>query len=157
MLNLPQLLHLTSGCSEGLTELTAFDNALRAGGIDNLNLIRVSSIVPEGARFGDKPDLPVGTIVPTVYSTITSTIPGETISAVIGAGVGEHGGVLMEYHHTGSGADAERVVRGMVEEGFDKRGWKLEDVFFATAEHTVERLGCAMAAVLLLDSKEVRA
>ncbi len=157
MLNLPQLLHLTSGCSEGLTPLTAFDNALREAGIDNLNLLRVSSIVPKGARFGPKPDLPVGTLVPTVYTQVASNVPGEVISAVIGVGTGEHGGVLMEYHHRGPADDAERVCRAMVEEGFERRGWKLEDVRFATAEHKVDRLGCATAAVLLLDSKEVRA
>lgn len=157
MLNLPQLLHLTSGCSEGLTPLTAFDNALRAAGIDNLNLLRVSSIVPVGARFGEKPDLPVGTLVPTVYTQIVSNVPGEVVSAVIAAGIGEPGGVLMEYHHRGPGDDAERVARSMVEEGFAKRGWDLLDVRFATAEHKVERLGCAAAAVLLLDSREVSA
>jgi len=157
VLNLPQLLYLASGCSEGLTPLTAFDNALRDAGIDNLNLIQVSSIIPKGAVFGPKPDLPVGTIVPTVYSSVTSNVPGEVISAVIGAGTGEHGGVLMEYHHNGHGDDAERVCLGMVEEGFQRRGWKLEGVQFVTAEHKVDRLGCAVAAVLLLDNKEVRA
>jgi arginine decarboxylase len=156
LLYVPRLLHLTQGCSEGLTELTAFDNALRAAGIDNLNLIRVSSIMPKGARFGPKPDLPVGTMVPTVYSSITSTTPGEVISATIAAGSGEHGGVLMEYHHTGSGDEAEGVCGRMVEEGFQKRGWKLDGITFATAEHKVDRLGCAVAAVLLLDSEEVK-
>lgn len=157
MLNLPQLLYLTSGCSEGLTPLTAFDNALRAAGIDNLNLLRVSSIVPKGARFGPKPDLPVGTLVPTVYTHVVSNVPGEVISAVIAAGTGEQGGVLMEYHHRGPADGAERVAATMVEEGFAHRGWTLEDVRFASAEHKVDRLGCAAAAVLLLDSKEVRA
>ncbi len=156
MLFLPSLLHLTSGCAEGLTPLTAFDNALREAGIDNLNLTRVSSIVPKGARFGPKPDLPVGTVVPTVYAQITSNVPGEVISAVIAAGTGSEGGVLMEYHHRGPADDAERVCQSMVEEGFARRGWNLEDVRFATAEHKVDRLGCATAAVLLLDSEEVR-
>ena len=155
MLNLPRLLHLTSGCSEGLTPLTAFDNALRAAGIDNLNLIRVSSIVPRGARFGERPDLPVGTIVPAVYTHVVSNVPGEVISAVIAAGTGVEGGVLMEYHHRGPADDAERVAAAMVEEGFSRRGWRLEDVRFASAEHKVDRLGCAAAAVLLLDGVPV--
>lgn len=155
MLYLPRLLHLTRGNSEGLTELTAFDNALRDAGIDNLNLVKVSSIVPKDARFGPRPDLPVGTVVPTVYAHITSSVPGEVISAVIAGGVGEHGGVLMEYHHRGTADNAKRIVTSMVEEGFERRGWKLDDVHYATAEHTVERLGCATAAVLLLESEEV--
>jgi arginine decarboxylase len=155
LLYLPRTLHLTRGNSEGLTALTAFDNALRDAGIDNLNLVKVSSIVPKGAVLGPRPDLPVGTIVPTVYASITSSVPGEVISAVIAGGVGEHGGVLMEYHHRGTAENAERIVTSMVEEGFDKRGWKLDDVHYATAEHTVDRLGCAVAAVLLLDSVSV--
>lgn len=155
MLYLPRLLHLTQGCSEGLTPLTAFDNALREAGIDNLNLVKVSSIVPKGARFGPRPELPVGTVVPTVYTQVVSNVPGEVVSAVIAAGVGEHGGVLMEYHHRGTAENAERIVTAMVEEGFQRRGWKLDDVKYATAEHKVDRLGCATAAVLLLESEEV--
>ena len=155
MLYVPRLLHLTQGCAEGLTPLTAFDNALRAAGIDNLNLVRVSSIVPKDARFGPLPALPVGTVVPTVYTHIVSNVPGEVISAVIGAGTGADGGVLMEYHHSGRADDAERVVTSMVEEGFARRGWTLDQLLFASAELKVERLGCAAAAVLLLESEEV--
>jgi arginine decarboxylase len=154
VLYVPRLLHLARGSAEGLTSLTAFDNALREAGIDNLNLIQVSSIVPKGAHFGPRPYLPVGTIVPTVYSQVVSHIPGEVISAVIAVGTGSEGGVLMEYHHEGPAADAERVGQAMVEEGFSRRGWKLEDMQFATAEHKVDRLGCAVAAVLMLPSVE---
>ena len=152
---MPRLLHFASGCSEGLTPLTAFDNALRDAGIDNLNLIKVSSIVPKGARFGPLPRLPVGTLVPTVYTHVVSNLAGEVISAVIAAGVGADGGVLMEYHHKGPADDAQRVAQAMVEEGFARRGWRLDDVRFASSEHKVDRLGSAVAAVLLLDSEEV--
>lgn len=157
MLYVPRLLHLARGCSEGLTPLTAFDNALRDAGIDNLNLIRVSSIVPKGARFGPRPELPVGTVVPTVYTHVVSNVPGEVVSAVIGAGVGSEGGVLMEYHHRGTADNAERIVTAMVEEGFQRRGWELQDIQYATAEHKVDRLGCATAAALLLDGEPVGA
>lgn len=155
MLYVPRLLALAQGCSEGLTPLTAFDNALREAGIDNLNLVKVSSIVPKDARFGPVPVLPVGTIVPTVYTHVVSNVPGEVISAVIAAGTGAHGGVLMEYHHRGPADDAQRVAQAMVEEGFARRGWRLDDVRFASSEHKVDRLGSAVAAVLLLDGEEV--
>src|SRR5918992_2961447 len=82
LLYVPRLLHLAQGCSEGLTPLTAFDNALREAGIDNLNLVKVSSIVPKDARFGPRPPLPVGTVVPTVYTHVVSSLSGEVISAV---------------------------------------------------------------------------
>lgn len=155
MLYIPRSIHLTNGCAEGLTPLTAFDNALREAGIDNLNLVQVSSIVPEGARFVPRPDLPVGTVVPTVYSRIVSGIGGEIVSAVIAAGTGAEGGVLMEYQHRGRADDAERVAQAMVEEAFAHRGWELTEVGFASAEHKVDRLGAAVAAALLLDPVEV--
>lgn len=145
----PDLVHLARGVAEGFTPLNAFDNALLAARVHNLNLIRVSSIVPKGAVFADLPALPVGTLVPTVYTQITSNVPGEIISACVGAGIGEEGGVLMEYHHRGRGDDCEGVVDSMIQEGFAKRGWRLERVIFTTAEHKVDRLGCAVAAAIL--------
>lgn len=156
LLYVPRLIHLAQGSGEGLAPLTAFDNALRAAGIDNLNLIRVSSIVPAGARFGPKPTLPVGTIVPTVYTHIVSNVPGEIVSSVIAAGTGAEGGVLMEYHHRGPADDGMRIAQSMVEEGFARRGWTLEDVRFASSEHKVDRLGCAVAAALMLDGEPPR-
>src|SRR5205085_2599580 len=51
----PNRLWLAAGSSEGTTELNAFDNALLAGGIGNLNLIKVSSVVPQGAEFLQAP------------------------------------------------------------------------------------------------------
>lgn len=138
-----------------MTPLNAFDNALHEAGVHNLNLVRASSIVPKGARFGRLPTLPVGTVVPTVYSKIDSNVPGEIITACIGAGVGSEGGVLMEYQHAGPADDAERVTLAMIEEGFQRRGWELDHVLFATAEHKVDRLGCAVATAVLLDGEHV--
>jgi arginine decarboxylase len=150
MFTVPDLIHLARGTSEGLTPLNAFDNALLEAGIHNLNLIRVSSIVPQGARFGALPKMATGTLVPCVYAQITSNLRGEIVSACVGAGVGADGGVLMEYHHRGPGDDAERVVMSMIEEGFERRGWTLDSVLFATSEHKVDRLGCAVAAAILV-------
>jgi arginine decarboxylase len=155
MLVVPRTIHLAHGAAEGLTPLNAFDNALAEAGIHDLNLIRVSSIVPEGAGFGELPPLPVGTVVPAVYSKVTSNVPGEVIAACIGAGIGSKGGVLMEYQHAGPADDAERVTQAMVEEGFRRRGWELDRVLFATAEHKVDRLGCAVAAAVFLDGVPV--
>jgi hypothetical protein len=42
-----------------------------------------------------------------------------------------------------------------VEEGFRRRGWTLDEIQFASAEHKVDRLGCATAAVLLLEGEPV--
>jgi len=41
---------VASGTGEGATPLAAFDAALEAAGIQNFNLIHMSSIIPPGAR-----------------------------------------------------------------------------------------------------------
>jgi arginine decarboxylase len=146
----PNRLWLSAGSAEGTTELNAFDNALLNAGIGNLNLIKVSSIVPAGAEFLQAPPvIAPGSLVPTVYSVIHSDTAGETICAALGIGIGRDShGMIFEYH-AHSREVAERVVTGMVEEGFARRGLPLERVTVTVAEHRVERLGCAVAAVVL--------
>lgn len=46
MVTLPKYVSLTSGHAEGMDDMTSFDNALKAAGIADLNLIKVSSMVP---------------------------------------------------------------------------------------------------------------
>ena len=146
----PNVLWLTAGSAEGSTELNAFDNALLDAGIGNLNLIKVSSIVPKGARFLETaPTIEPGSLVPTVYSVMTSDTAGETVCAALGIGIGRDShGMIFEYHAT-SREVTERVVGGMVEEGFARRGLPLERLTVRVAEHRVERVGCAVAAVVL--------
>jgi arginine decarboxylase len=146
----PNRLWIAAGAAEGVTELNAFDNALLAAGIGDLNLIKVSSVVPAGAEIlHTPPRIAPGSLVPTVYSVMSSDTAGETICAALGIGIGRDShGMIFEYH-ANSRDVAERVVRGMVEEGFARRGLPLERVTVASAEHRVERLGCAVAAVVL--------
>ncbi|HEY8486155.1 MAG TPA: pyruvoyl-dependent arginine decarboxylase, partial [Limnochordales bacterium] len=80
MLPVPTKYALAAGAAEGETPLNAFDNALLAAGIGNLNLVRVSSIVPPGARRVDYVDLPPGALAPTAYGAVTSQQPGELIA-----------------------------------------------------------------------------
>lgn len=47
----PDCIWPTSGHAEGITELNAFDNALLNAGIGNLNLIKLSSIVPANVEI----------------------------------------------------------------------------------------------------------
>lgn len=147
----PTRVHLARGSAEGRSDLTAFDNALRDAGIADLNLVRVSSIVPRGAILTERPpSLPVGTVVHAVYTSVASDVPGELVSACVGAGTGVSGGVLMEHSCHGPADEAERAVRAMIEEAFEGRGWALDRVLLTTSEHKVERRGCAVAAALLL-------
>ena len=145
----PKALSLVAGHGEGGSELNAFDRALRDAGVADLNFLRVTSIVPPGARVIELPAYPPGILMPAVYARISSTSPGDVISAALGVGLSrEHHGVIMEYAGHESRAEAERAARQMVVEGLAMRGLPLDEVIVVAAEHTVERAGSAVALAL---------
>ncbi|HEY8416486.1 MAG TPA: arginine decarboxylase, pyruvoyl-dependent [Limnochordales bacterium] len=150
MLPTPKKFTLVAGAAEGETRLNAFDNALLVAGIGNLNLLRVSSILPPAAEHVEKLDIPPGSLTPTAYGYITSDVPGEQIAAAVGIGFSEDTyGVIMEWEGYGTAAQAEAEVRRMLEEAFQVRNLKLTKMMFKSAEHKVQRCGCAFAAVAL--------
>jgi arginine decarboxylase len=145
----PKALSLVAGHGEGGTELNAFDRALRDAGIADLNFIRVTSIVPPGARVIELASYPPGILMPAVFARIASTRPGDVITAALGVGLSrEHHGVIMEYSGHVNRAAAEDTARQMVVEGFAMRGLTLDEVFVVAAEHTVERAGSAVAVAV---------
>src|SRR5690606_33499850 len=146
----PKKFTLVAGAAEGPTTLNAFDNALLAAGIGNLNLLRVSSILPPAAELVEELDIPPGALTPTAYGAITSEEPGETIAAGVAVGMSEDTfGVIMEWSGRATAEEAEAKVRAMVEAAFAHRGMELKNVLVKSAEHTVEKAGCAFAAVAL--------
>ncbi|MQL52346.1 arginine decarboxylase, pyruvoyl-dependent [Desulfofundulus thermobenzoicus] len=150
MLPTPQKFFLTAASAEGHSQLTAFDNALLAGRIGNINLIRVSSILPPGAQYDPDLVIPPGSLVPTAYGYVISDVPGELIAAAVGIGFSaESFGVIMEFAGRCSRQEAEGRIEAMLREAFDSRGMKLVEVKIAGTEHRVEKIGCALAAVPL--------
>jgi len=145
----PRAISVVAGSGEGRTELTAFDRALMDAGIANLNFLRVTSILPAGTAVVPVPALEPGTLTPAVYARIASHTPGERIAAAVGVGVSPDAyGVIMEYSHSGTGENAEGIVRSMVEEAMALRDLPLERVVVAVKEHVVQRIGCVVAAVV---------
>lgn len=150
MLPTPKRYKVVSGASEGATMLTAFDGALLKAGIGNINLVRVSSILPPQANFDPQLQIPPGSIVPTAYGSIISDKPGDVISAAVGVGVSRDTfGVIMEFSGHCTKQVAEDTIRKMVEEAFKLRKMELVEVKITVAEHKVEKIGCALAAVPL--------
>ncbi len=150
MLATPKKYFLTAASAEGHSHLTAFDNALLAGKIGNINLIRVSSILPPGAEFCRDLAIPPGSLVPTAYGYIISEEPGQIIAAAVGVGLSEDTfGVIMEYSCVGSREAAHEAIEEMLREAFASRGMKLKDMKIAATDHRVRKIGCALAAVPL--------
>jgi arginine decarboxylase len=143
----------TAGSAEGATPLNAFDNALLAAGIGNINLVRVSSILPPATDIVALPRLKPGAIIPTAYAAVTSEVPGEVITAAVGWALPDdpsRNGIIMEFHDKATRDEAERAIEQMLEEAFRARGWSIREIRVFASEHRVERTGCALAAVTLL-------
>lgn len=150
MLPVPSKFALVVGRGEGATPLNSFDAALLDAGIGNLNLVRVSSILPPGAQFSPGLQIPPGTPTPTAYGYITSSSPGQVIAAAVGVGIsGDTYGVIMEYEGHCTKEEAEKRVQTMVEEGFRMRSLFLKEVLVQGIDHRVEKTGSVLAAVVL--------
>lgn len=148
----------TAGHAEGSTPLNAFDNALLSAGLGNVNLLKVSSIVPPDVDIVALPKIKPGTLIPTAYAAITSQVSGELISAAVGYALPKdrtQAGVIMEYHNVAPRAEAEDTVRQMLEEAFRVRGGTIRELAVVAAEHRVERVACAVAAVALFSEDDL--
>jgi arginine decarboxylase len=150
MLPTPRKFTICAGAAEGPTRLNAFDNALLAAGIGNLNLLRVSSVLPPGAEYAEKLDIAPGSLTPTAYGTITSSTPGERIAAAVGIGfTADTFGMIMEYSGVCTKEEAEREVGRMIEEAFKQRNLPLVKKMVKGADIVVEHIATAFAAVAL--------
>lgn len=150
MLPTPTRYFITAASAEGATALNAFDNALLAARIGNVNLVRLSSILPPGAVYESDLELPPGALVPIAYGSIVSDTPGELIAAAVGVIVSPGDiGVIMEFGGKCNRDEAHAAVNRMLDEAFARRGLSAKDKRIAAVEHRVERVGCCLAAVPL--------
>lgn len=150
MLPTPKKFKIVAGSAEGETLLNSFDNALLQSGIGNVNLLRISSILPPESIYVPDLVLPPGSLVPTAYGYVISEKKGEKIAASVGIGFSENSfGVIMEYAAKGTKEEAEAAIRQMLRNAFATRGLGLKDMQLASTEHVVDRIGCAFAGVAL--------
>lgn len=148
----PDAYFLVTGCSEGYMPLNAFDGALLNAGIGDTNLLKISSIIPPGATRIEPLKPPAGALIPSAYSSITSTVKGQTISAAVAAVFPEdpaQPGLIMEYSAAGSPEETERICRDMAGHGMEMRGQKVSRFESVSISHQVENVGAAFAAVVL--------
>src|SRR5918992_5156451 len=114
----------TAGHAEGGTTLNAFDNALLVAGIGNINLIKVSSILPPEVPVIELPKIKPGALIPTAYAAMTSETPGETVAAAVGYALPDDPGkpgVIMEFHGVATQAAAEETIAAMLAQAFPVR------------------------------------
>ncbi len=145
---------LTTGRGEGDTALTAFDAALLDAGLGNYNLVKMSSIMPPGARPSSRlhEEMPPGSLLPVAYGFLTSDQPGQIVSAAVAVGfTGATYGLIMEQKAQQPREETERQVMEMVREGLTRRGLPTAEIRVAGTECRVAagRVACAFAAVAI--------
>ena len=151
MISKPERFIIVAAAAEAEHGLTAFDAALLKAGLGNVNLIKLSSILPPGCKEEEYGiSFPLGAFVPTAYGAICSEKKGELISAAVGIGFSEDSfGVIME-HSGNCGAEAARAkVEAMLREAFANRNMALKGIKIKSVEHRVEKAAAAIAAVAL--------
>lgn len=154
MVPTPNVFSLVKGAAEGRTRLNAFDNSLLNAGVGDTNLMRMSSILPPGAKEKsiEELELPKGGLIPLAYATIDSTTPGRYISAAIAVGIPEdesEPGVIMEFEDHSKLDNVEAIVRQMVIDAFEYRKRELKEIKSIGIEHHVENCGATFAAAVL--------
>ena len=142
---------ITTGKAEGPTKLNAFDNALLDAGIGDINLIKVSSIIPASAELVNLPEFPAGEMVNTVLSYTSSDCEGDLISAVIALAVGDVLGCVVEY--SGINQDSSKIKEKavyMAKYMMQIRNMEIRKIIVEQQDHIVRKQGAAVAALVYL-------
>jgi arginine decarboxylase len=143
---------ITSGRAEGPTKLNAFDNALLDAGIGDVNLIKVSSILPSGTEVVPVPDFCAGDMINCVMAYASSDVEGDLISAAVAVATSEDFGCVVE--NTGINRDIKDVrdeAESMVRYMMNVRGLKIKEIIIADECHIVKKQGAVVASVVYIE------
>lgn len=143
---------IVSGKDEGPTKLNAFDNALSDAGIGDVNLIKVSSMLAGNAEICDLPKLKAGSMVNCVLSELTSDNPGDVLTVVVAAAIGDELGCVVETSGINNDSkdlieEAEYMVRYMME----KRNVEIKDLIVEPCTTQVKNIASCVASVVYLN------
>lgn len=142
---------ITSGKAEGPTKLNAFDNALLDAGIGDVNLIKVSSIIPANTRIIELTKLTAGDMINCVLSYKSSNNPGDLISAAIAVATSSDFGCVIE--HGGINEDPEKIRKeaiSMAKYMMEVRNLKIKELIVEEINHKVIDLGAVVASLVYL-------
>lgn len=140
---------IRTGSGAGLTRLSAFDAALLAAGVANLNLVPLSSVIPPGSRMTRTAE-PLharhGDRLYCVLATAWADQPGETAWAGLGWARDVTTGGLFVEHHSGSRASLLEQIHLSLADMSANRGGGYDEVETVSASaHYLDRPACAVA------------
>lgn len=143
---------IVCGKDEGPTKLNAFDNALSDAGIGDVNLIKVSSMLAGKTTVEELPKLKPGAMVNCVLSEITSDVPGDVITAVVAAALGDDLGCVVETSGINKNIeDLKDETEFMVRYMMEKRDVKINDLIIKASSTTVKNIASVVASVVYLN------
>jgi arginine decarboxylase len=158
---IPYEYFITSGIGESDIAIHAgsFDQALKDAGIQNVNIITYSSILPSIAKKVEKKELKFGSVVETIMAVANGEKGKRVTAGLIIGWVYDNkgkkvGGLVAEYH----GSDEENVVKEILkrslEEMFSSRfpsNYKLEDIEIYTRSFVPrKKYGTAIVAIVFI-------
>lgn len=154
MLPLPSKFFVTSGkASSPVSDLNAFDQALVDAGIGDLNIVMVSSILPEGIRQVPRRALPRGAITHCVLAQQRGN-EGELVSAGIGFALREdnEGGYVVEGHLHGTQKRLKEILKWKLDAMGELRNIGLKKMNFKTEEISIpmDNYGVVLAACVFI-------
>jgi len=151
---IPKEFFITSGKAiSPVSQLNAFDRALKEAGIAQCNLVEVSSILPPGCKEGKVKEIPAGSIIHTVMARMDGT-EGMTISAGIAWAWEKNGkyGLVAEAHGQMDQKSLKVTLERKVREMAETREIEICEISYRTEVLTVplEDYGCVIAALIHL-------
>jgi arginine decarboxylase len=143
---------ITSGKSEGPSKLNAFDNSLLDAGIGDVNLIKVSSIIPADSEFVKLPTLKKGDMINCVLAHTSSDKKGDKITAAIAVAISDDFGCVAESSGVNKESyEIENNALFMVKEMMKVRNIKIKKIIVEKISHIVQNQGSVVAAVIYLE------
>ncbi|WP_137289289.1 pyruvoyl-dependent arginine decarboxylase [Natronorubrum halophilum] len=141
------------GAASGPTAMSSYDAALAEAGVENYNLVSVSSVIPADTMVeavGTAPDLgPAGERLTVVEARATAAGPGRVSAALAWSQSADDGpGLFYETSGETDRADVERRVREGLQAGQELRDWEFTEPRIAVESQRAES-GTHTTAIVL--------
>ena len=148
----PKEFFITSGnASSPISELNAFDQALKNAGIAQCNLVEVTSILPKGCLQRTRIDITIGAITYAVIARMNG-MEGEHIGAAISWSWEKNGkcGIVAETHGYMEKDALLEIAEWKINEMAKIREIELDEIHYTyeTLRVPMDNYGCVLAALV---------
>lgn len=152
LVDVPKRFFLVKGKGDSIYSLNAFDLALLDAGVGNLNLVKVSSILPPNAVETPPQKFTPGELISIAYAYATSYVKGEIIAAAVAVAIPQNpelNGLIMEHSGAGTAKEIEEIVIHKAEIGMKLRNYAIKEIKSVSIEHTTLNAGAVFAGVVI--------